>query len=224
MRRALSLIIASIVLTMLTGCMHQFSIEEVNKAILSDFLRKPENLQYFGSVEEAVTHNTLEGSGIRTVDESTKVFNHYDLAVFFFRSSIDNKDTICVTKHYTSDGQGTLYSVPVNATNIIWESWKTAVITNKCDEIGEIKLCITLLNMSQVFAVDSTKNFIWGISQSEEIKKLKIEGQPVAEVIEVEMDGETGYFWYFDDLKIDKPLAFKDFGKHTEGELTISMD
>ena len=78
--------------------------------------------------------------------------------------------------------------------------------------------------MTQVFNLDHTKTFIWGISQTKRIKNLRIEGQPVTNVIEVEMDGEPAFFWYFDDLTTDIPLSFSDLNKQTEGEVVITID
>ena len=43
-------------------------------------------------------------------------------------------------------------------------------------------------------------------------------------ILNVEINGEKAYFWYYEDLKTDKSLSFKDVRKYSEGELIITMD
>jgi len=228
MKKTLFLLLTFILLIILTGCMFRYSFKGAdrdadNAAPLSTIL-KPDDVLYYDSVEEAVAHNTLETYDVKHVDEQIKLFQHDNLAVLFFKSNINNKDIIYVLKLYTKEeSPKTLFSSPISGTNIFWEAYKTAVEKNKCDKLGEIRLCIELFNSTKSFNADSAKNFIWGLSQTEEVKKLKIEGQTVTQVIAIEMDGETGYFWYFGDLVTDKPLVFADIRKYNEGEIVITM-
>lgn len=55
------------------------------------------------------------------------------------------------------------------------------------------------------FGITEGNRFIFGSLKSEEVKKLKIEGQSPTEVIEYISNGEKEYFWYYDNLISDKP-------------------
>ena len=223
MKKNFYLIIAIILLIPLTGCMVGTYSQEEKHADPSTPMLKPEDVLYYNSVEEAVAHNNLDTFNTKHIGEQIKLFRHDNIAVLFFKTNEFNKDAIYMLKFYIKESGGTQFSSPISGSNIQWEAHKAAVRMNNCDETGEIRLCIELLNTSQVFNVDNTKTFVWGVSQTENVNDLEIEGQSATEVIEVELDGEVGYFWYFDDLETEKPLAFEDIRKYTHGELIITI-
>ena len=224
MKRIISVAILVFMITISTGCAFVFPSIYMEKAPSSTTVPKPDEVQYYDTIEEAVAHNALENFSTGYITEPIKLFQHNNYAVFFYKSSIGNEDAIYVLKHYTMEDRNTLYSTPVMGTDIIWEAQKKAVKMNGCDDIGEIRLYIELLNIEQFFNTDNTKTFVWVLSQTDRVYNLKIEEQSVTEVIEVELDGETGYFWYFDDLRTNKPLTFSNLNRYTEGEMVISMD
>ena len=49
------------------------------------------------------------------------------------------------------------------------------------------------------------KRFVWGNTQSEDVFRLKIEGQEPTGIIRYDRFGREWYFWYYDDLQSDKP-------------------
>ena len=224
--RKILLVASVVILVILTGCTVEFEFPttEENKAIIYKPIPKPDDVQYFQTIEEAITHNTLVYyADFGKIIEPIKMFKHNSLLVFFYKSSINNEDVVYVIKSYVTEGEDTQYSPPFMGTRTFWKAHKNCVKMFNCDETGEIRLGI-VSSISQFLSVDRTKTFVWGLSQTEKVSNLKIEGQPVTEVIEVELDGEKGYFWYFDDLKTDKSLMCSNPDRYTEGELVITME
>ena len=229
-RRVLpSIIILAIVFT-LTGCMFGTnqpsagSSQNIGNGALTPKLPDPDKLQYYDTLEEAVAHNMIETSNVTHIDEKIKLFENDQDAVLFFRSNTYDRDVLYVFKFYVREINGTPhYSPPILGTNFMWAAQKLAVQKMKLDAIGEVRLCISMDSLRQ-FRVDNSQNFFWGISQSPKAKNLKIEGQPATQVIPVKMDGDTAYFWYFDDLKTNKKPVFQDIQKYVKGDFVITMD
>ena len=215
----------------LTGCMFWADQPNVGSedtqigASSSQRSPNPDNFQYYNTLEEAVTHNTLSESNITYIGKKIKLLENSQYAVLFFKSNVHGKDVLYIFKFFVKEIDGTCYySTPISSLNIAWETRKLSVQQMKLDAIGEIRLCIALDNYSQRFRIDNTKNFFWGISQTPQAKNLKIEGQPATEVIPVKMDGDTAYFWYFADLKTDKKPVFQSLTKYVKGDFVITVD
>jgi len=224
------LMITIVMMVILTGCLSWPDTDTVqiesSTPINSSGPPMPDvdDLQYFDTIDKAVALNDLVETGVKRIDERIKLFENDEYAVLFFRSNLSGNDLVSTFKFIVKNIDGThYYSMPVVVTNMSWEGHKWSVKKMKLDEIGEVRLCIAGDSL-RWFRVDDSKNFFWGLAQTENVRNLKIEGQPVTEVISVELDGETGYFWYFDDLKTDKRPVFKDLRKYTEGEFVITMD
>jgi len=199
-------------------------LENVQIGTLPPTLPDPNNYQYYGTLEEAVANNTLETSNVTYINEKIKLFENDKFAVLFFKSNVHGKDTLYAFKFFVREIDGTPhYSPPIVGANIMWAAHILSVKNGKLDELGEVRLSISRDSL-RLFRIDDTKNFFWGISQSENAKKLKIEGQPATEVIEINMDGNAGYFWYFDDLKTTKEPIFQSLTEYKEGDFIITMD
>jgi hypothetical protein len=73
---------------------------------------------------------------------------------------------------------------------------------------GSIKAKLRLSDFKDEFNVDNPKaRFIWGLCVFDEIHTLKIEGEKPTEIIPYMAFGKTEYFWYYSDLKSDKPSS-----------------
>ena len=181
------------------------------------------SLQYFDTIEEAIMNNDM-GLLNFSIGERIKLFENDEYAVLFFKENVSGNDDVDTFMSVVKEADGIRsYSMPIAATRMPWNGHKLFAKRAKLDEIGEVRLCISRDSL-RMFRIDDKKNFFWGLSQTERAKSLKIEGQSATEVIEVKLDGEAGYFWYFDDLKTDKRPIFKDMRKYTEGEFIITME
>lgn len=240
-RKMLPLIYAMISTIVITGCSFTFAPDEVRTIIhdtrpaghphdlpeMSDIvmpLERPDEVPYFTTVEEAMANNVLYDEAIKYVGKPITWFKHDIHAVLFaIYDAHGGSDTIFVYRFFTKDYPETLISRPISSMGIVWEGHKDSVRMMRLDEIGEIRLSLSLYNRGHLFAVDNTKNFIWGLSQTERVRNLIIEGQQVTEVIEIELDGEIAFFWYFEDLITDKPLIFNDIRTYVDGEMAVAM-
>ena len=57
------------------------------------------------------------------------------------------------------------------------------------------------------YSIVEGNRFIWGSTNSEKIKTLRIEGQSPDEIIEYYSVGKPEYFWYYENLISDKPSS-----------------
>jgi len=227
MRKTIFSVIIIVMIIALAGCVPtvgQSGADARGGSIAPSLtLQSPNDFQYYATLDEAVAHNIIATSNVTHIDERIKLFENNQYAVLFFKSNMYDRDALYVFKFYVREIKGTPhYSPPIVGTNIMWEAQKLAIHKMKLDAIGEVRLCIS--QDSQIFRIDNTKNFFWGISSSPKAMNLKIEGQPATEVIPVKMDGDTAYFWYFDDLKTDKKPVFQDIQKYVKGDFVITMD
>ena len=225
MKRIISLVISVVMVATLTGCISLPTTETVT--IETDTpggtaIPIPDDMQYFDTIEEAVVHNELEIVNTN-IDEIIKLFETDEFAVLFFRKNVNGSDVVNAFRFAAKEIDGTRSYAAIAATGMSWETHKLTVKRGKVDEIGEVRYCIAS-DILRYFRIDDTKNFFWGLSQTERVRSLRIEGQLVTEVIEVELDGETAFFWYFKDVKTDKRPVFKDLREYTEGEFIITMD
>ena len=215
----------------LTGCVFWADQPNVGSSgnklqeALTPKLPNPDDLYYYDSLDEAVAHNTLnEMSNVTRIDERIKLFENDQYAVLFFKFKFNNNDVLYAFKFYVRKIDGKPhYSPPIIGSGISWETQKYSVHQMKLDAVGEVRLSISR-DSFRFYRIDDTKNFFWGISSSPKAKNLKIEGQSATEVIPIKMDGDTAYFWYFDDLKTDKKPVFQDIQKYVKGDFVITMD
>ena len=190
----------------------------------------PTEMDYYSTIEEAVYHSDFYDEeysyNVSHIVKIIKLFQNDRLASVFVQSDDKDSDIIFVYMCYTrieSDGR-ILYSKPIKGTGIMWYAHKQAIVSRDYNATDEVKFCLSLYSARQHFSIDNTKNFFWGLSQTEKVKNLKIEGQPVTEVIELELDGEPAYFWYFEDLATDKELFFQVLNRYIEEDFIITMD
>ena len=229
MKRIICLMIGIAMMAALTGCISWPSADSVliesdtPIGISNNPISDPDDLQYFDTPEEAIMHNDLDLQNLN-LGERIKLFENDEYAALFIKENGNGDDGPSVFRFFVKESAGARsYSQPVIATRKTWDDHKLGVKRMKLDEIGEVRLWISQDSL-RLYRIDEAKNFFWGFSQTERVRNLQIEGQPVTEVIEVEMNDEIAFFWYFDDLKTDKRPIFKDVRTYTEGEFIITMD
>jgi len=187
-----------------------------------------DELEWFETAEEAVYHNKLpENHSLQTVDEHIAIFKGEERITFFFRTQnmTGNDVVMFYTGWLKREGDKVYYSPFMGGSGVSQNSLNSEARLFGLDEIGEIRYSISMLgNASQIQATDDNKTFVWGLSQTPRIHTLQIERQSPTNIIPIQLDGETAYFWYFEDLQTDKPLGFQDLTQYTEGELIITMD
>ena len=222
-----SLIAVCTLLLMLIGCSYS----------ATDLYPPRDSTRYYDTIEEAVSSNSFEGEfHVAYIGEIIKLVQNDKFATLFFKPEKRAYEVIYVYNFYTKTDSGKImYSRPLSSLCIDWEMQHKYVV-NICNmnEIGEVRHCIHMYSNDafQYLFIDDTKRFVWGLSQSENIRSLKIEGQPVTEVIEIELGTDKVYFWYFDDLKTDKMPKYRvsaDFDDwenydYNSGEMEITFD
>ena len=228
-KRIICLTISIVMMATLTGCISWPSADSVQIesdtpiGISNNPISDPDDLQYFDTPEEAIMNNDLELQNLN-LGERIKLFENDEYATLFIKENVNSFDVVSVFKFFVREIDDTRsYSQPIVASRTQWDGHKLGVKRGKLDEIGEVRLWISQDSL-RLYRIDDTKNFFWGFSQTERARNLKIEGQLATNVIKTELDGETAFFWYFDDLKTDKRPIFKDVRNYTEGEFIITMD
>jgi len=225
--KAIAFLVAICVFWAFTGC---------NAYLLEKYYPLPDSdsIDYYDSVEEAMIHGSfIDHEGNTIVGELIGLLYGDAYAILFLRPEPRyNRNRVFVYFLYVKKEAGTnMYSSIINRHFIDWEQHKGLCKLAGLSDTGEIRLSIFLYSQSgdwgKELNIDMPQRHVWGFSRTERVKNLAIEGQPVTEVIEIEFDEETVYFWYFDDLATEKsPVFLDEIGNpdYNNGEMVITMD
>jgi hypothetical protein len=175
----------------------------------------PERAKYYDTLQEAIAHSKLkEEVNTITIDEVLALSIDGQYGSLVFLSSSYGKTDIYACMLYIDQSDGvTRYSAPFLGSDTSWALHKFAVEKGQKDDYEEIAYSMFMPDFNfdkKAMGIENTKHFYWGLSQTERVKHLSIDGQPVTKVIEIDFDGERAYFWYFDDLNLDEVLSTID--------------
>jgi hypothetical protein len=191
---------------------------EANSPEDLDFSRPPKvdekYIQYHDSIEESLAKTTTiftepEFVYMRKIHEVVKLFENDQYAVLFYTAVKDeetegfNASTFRIRKTKEGGKQYALLTIsPVSAGK------NKETYLGACGLKGMIAGQLRLSDFTSEFNVDNPKaRFIWSICYFEEIHTLKIEGEKPTEIIPYKRFDGTGHFWYYTDLKSDKPSS-----------------
>ena len=201
----------------------------------------PDEVKYFDTIEEAIANNVVwrseryyesleearaEGRAVREgpteIIQSVKYLEHDNMWAFFFTTQNRlYEDAIAVYMGYLrEEGEQRQYSAAIWDDGIPFVLYLSQV-RFAFDEIAEVRMN---LNLRRFHQIDPDKNFRWGLHRSSNVRYLEIDGQPVDGVVPVEVvEGRQLYFWYFEDLRPENLLNFRNISESREGEAVITM-
>jgi len=193
-----------------------------------DYYLESGQLEFFDSIEEAMTNNLhWEKALPDTILETVATFESDEIFLIFFTSSeLHNKTMLYSAFALHEERNGKRYY-----SNFFWglrHPWYLLTQgvgrTGLC-EIGKLRHFAAFQNnIFRYHAINKGENFIWGLSQSENTKYLKIDGQAIDGLVPLTLEGQRLYFWYFIDLQSEGSLDFQDVSYFHEGEAVITMD
>ncbi|MDR2598897.1 MAG: hypothetical protein LBC73_01310 [Oscillospiraceae bacterium] len=197
----------------------------------------PDAMEYYDSIEDAIKSKSstgMHGTELPYTGEITRlILNETNALFFIINPEGRERSLIYIYFFYVNDESGnTMFSRVMTRGFIDIEQWLNSISLFNFNDIGEIGYSILSCWAEHWSAENIQANLpqrpVWGISQTEKVRNLVIEGQPVTEVIEFEYNGKPIFFWYFEDLETDKrPNYLENLDDNLEydvGEMDISMD
>jgi len=184
-----------------------------------------DEVEWFETLEEAVEHGRSAEGMYREINEPIALFKGEERVTFFFRTQVPSgEDALGVSKGWIKQRDDKVYYIDLVINGLWWINLKGSVERHRLDEVGEVRFYFNQFNAHQLSAVDDDKTFIWGLSQTPRIHTLQVEGQSPDNIIPVELDGETAYFWYFEDFQTDRSLVFQEMRRQVDGDMIVTMD
>ncbi|MCL2426879.1 MAG: hypothetical protein FWD05_11160 [Oscillospiraceae bacterium] len=188
-------------------------------------------LEWFDSVEDAIIYgSSRHGTNIPYSGEITRLIQNDCNALMFIINPTGSEHAQIITYFfYVRNESGTTrFSRLITPHTLLIEHRLSTFDEGNLNYIGEIRFGILTCSAEDwygAFGIDIPQRYVWGISRTERVHNLAIEGQPVTEVIEFEHNGQTLFFWYFDDLQTDKSPIYADHNYNFNvGEMEITMD
>jgi len=170
-------------------------------------------VQYYDTPEEAIENHDYgeEDNNLRRIDQVLmKIEDEDGLIVAYLNKKSENVLSLNVCKVGKEEIEGkTKYYFYVSAPCDLGKGW---IDTVGGDERGLVESKLKYRELFNVnMSINRHKRFLYGIHYYPNIYSLKIEGQPPTEIIPFDFFGATYYFWYYDDLKAEKPCAQMEF-------------
>ncbi len=171
-----------------------------------------EDSEYRNTIEEALKYqgdnSNPENAYMYNVDEVLFQLESDKYSTIYYRS-VKSKTEECYTmaklKKKLIDGNIKYVFLSCNYSEMEDNAW----IVGSFESIVESKL--KLLDVARDLGPNPEKRFVYGDTKDEKIFKLKIEGQEPTGIIPYESFDEQWYFWYYEDLKSDKPGSQLEF-------------
>ncbi|MBE6091533.1 MAG: hypothetical protein E7206_26605 [Clostridium beijerinckii] len=217
------IILVSVMMTIFfIGCDKQISISSKNGEFTGtyengtpeDFNREPDisELKFFEDISEAILANNFsEDLSAINVKKIIKILEKDDDCIVFFVTQEVDKDMFYIYKmKEKSENNKKYYSTPILAGGWQWEDKKnwSKQLESSTDESEwfseKVESDLMLFNGSDVFTLGNDKIKIkWGLSIDENIKKLKINGVSPTEIMNIKLDDDDVYFWYYEGLDVN---------------------
>ena len=202
------LIILASVPFALSGCSSIF--HNAFEKAASDHYPRPDQVEYLYTIDDIVLRGDfVNDDGVPyTIEPITSIHNE-DFAIFFRKKTISNSDWIILDLHYAKHESGeTTYSRRILSNFVHWTQHKSTGAMLDLTHVGEVRYFVHLYPFSsatlELAGIEAQQRPVFGLSGTEAIRSLKIEGQPVTEVIETKLDYDIVYFWYFENLLTEK--------------------
>ncbi len=166
--------------------------------------------EYYDTIEESL-RNAKKHEGqeyMNNMDEVIFELESEDYVTVYYRSIKDEKsECFTMAKFKKKEIDGKVKYAPVRReyceANV--NSWYTESLEENLESN------MNLFPFFSILGPDPEKRFFYGDTKDEKIFKLKIEGQEPTEIIPYESFGEQWYFYYYEDLKSDKPGSQLEF-------------
>lgn len=169
-----------------------------------------EDSKYYDTIEESL-RNAEKHEGqeyMNNMDEIIFELESEDYVTVYYRSIKDKKlECFTMAKFKKKEIDGKVKYTPLRREyhEAKAGSWTIGSFEDHLDSL------LDLLPFFSRLGPDEEKRFFYGDTKNEKIFKLKIEGQEPTEIIPYESFGETRYFYYYEDLKSDKPGSQLEF-------------
>lgn len=180
------------------------NVEQIDETFL-------QTAKYYDSIEESLINNKMTDYEVIELREIVKVIEKEDRCDVFFINVEEGYDYIYTFQlAIKREDKKISYSEPLWATQIGWESHKQMTRDlgkeSKLSELEQIVITDLLwYNSKGNFNISESGGCVrWGAYDKSEIKNLTINGEPPTEVMEITLNGEKAYFWYYENLELSR--------------------
>jgi hypothetical protein len=175
--------------------------------------KEEKEIIYYDTLEESLyefgKNDTLPVTNILQIVKIIKKDNQWDV---FYLVHEKEQDLLYASKIEIEEENGNIkYSAPLWTTGQGWEvqkrlfSWIEKDYEEEERFSEEIRSDLFFFNSKRIFNLSEDKYWVrWGINGREAVKTMKIDGEKPTGIVEIEMNGETVYFWYYENLPISK--------------------
>lgn len=178
-----------------------------------EFEKEPnmDELNFYDTVDEALLDNKhFQKNSAPNVKKIIKILKKNDNAVVFFIADNNGRDDFYIYKiKVKNEGDKELYSKPILGTGWLWQCklyWIRNLEKDKDKESAlkaKVESDLMLFNGAGHLYTEKDKVLKWGLSIDEEIKDLKINGQHPTEIMNIKLDDDDVYFWYYEDCPVN---------------------
>lgn len=169
-----------------------------------------EELSFYPTIEEALKASEMSSDNVVGDKKVVKVVEKNNRCDVFFIITEDKRDGLYVYKLKEKvEGDQILYSESIFATGEQWRITKQWIreIAKRSDanEVLKQKVQSDLqsTNMHGFYNLGESGGQVrWGTYNGDDVKTLTINGEAPTEIMELTMDGEKAYFWYYENLEI----------------------
>lgn len=163
---------------------------------------------YYSTVESAMQNADIETEDgceyQRNIDEIIETFENDNYITIYFRSiKSESEESFTMAKFKKKNiNDNQKYCFLSETLNV---AKKGSLIENNTRKL--VVNALTMMDYMQGENIEANeKKFLWGICRDSKIYSLKIEDQKPDGIIKYNVFNREEYFWYYEDLKSDKPV------------------
>ena len=167
-------------------------------------------LKFYNNIEEALlAKNLIYSSKNMLIKKILKIKECDEDCIVFFIAEKHNKNLICMSKlKIKKDEEYITYSNPVLGQVVEWKKRKQYITrntwsTNKTEKLMNLIRDDIQISIEKIDVHFGDYCIRWGIALDDRIKEVNIDDRAPSEIIELELDNDIAYLWYYDNWKTD---------------------
>jgi hypothetical protein len=176
-------------------------------------MQEEQEIIYYDTLEESLYEfGKNDDLPVTNILQIVKIIKNDNLWEVFYLVHEKEQDLLYTSKmQIKTEDKDIKYSQPLLTTADGWavQKWYFETLEKYYDDTEvfseKIKIDLSLFNSTGFYNLDENGYWVrWGINNREETKTMKINGKEPTEIIELTMNGEPVYFWYYENLPISK--------------------
>ncbi len=190
--------------------------KEIVKKEYKEFLDGTKDVEeYYDTIEEAIKNSQPTELKIYKILKEIEIDDNYIIIGPVKMEDGTEEFSIARSKMKIDENGKKRYSNIINAKNKIAKEFSRESLEMDDRPLAYINFLssnkVSNLNDTLLIILEEYPGFKWSILALEDLQSLEIQGKRPDEIIPFKMEGETFYFYYYEDLKIEGELKEEDF-------------